>query len=322
MKDKEKHIWISHQNINNENSANELGVEYLSKTAFTHIKLKFSVLLMYKLFKEISYDKTVIYYQISNPILNLLVYLIVFKKKPKLVVHYLDNIIGGYSWFSKALKFDKIILKLLKNADKVLCISPEMQKYLSKTFNIKKSNMEVHFRIKPDKNEKYPSSLGKKNNHVIFCGAINKKTNFYSIINAAEKLHKKNIALDIYSRTSTKATISLVNQPNVNLFQKVEAKHVIDLQSKYAAILLPFNFDERSVNFYKFSLPSKLPNILLSRKKIVYYGPKSFWLYKWLNKFKGLCVFIDDFKVTERHINTPDDQLISKVFRDLEKLKH
>jgi hypothetical protein len=64
----------------------------------------------------------------------------------------------------------------------------------------------------------------------------------------------------------------LQKEPNINLKSALAVDDVVRVSSMYAAQLLPFNTDENSYEFFKYSTPSKIPNMILSRRPVVNTG--------------------------------------------------
>ena len=294
-----KIIWISHLDYDANNSAIELGKEFLEHKNYEFIKLNISLLKLFKLFNILKKRNEVFYYQISTPILNIFVLLLIFFTKRKVAVHYLDDISMGYPWWAKVIQLDKVIYCLLIKSNYSIFISKVMLRYFKKKLSLN-NHLSVYYRILPDRSKNNLENIEVCfQSCFIYAGAINKKTNLEALENVIKVLNEYNYSLHIFTRGNMANNLVLIKSENVEIHPEALPSDIVEISKRYEGILLPFN--DNTQKFYRMSVPSKLPNVIMSKRPIIYYGPKSFWLYHWIRKHPKYFFSLNDYFKQKKH---------------------
>lgn len=288
-------LWLAPSNLKSKNSAAELAEEYFKCKKFKAKRISNGRFIISNL-NFFARDKTIIYSQISNPLHNFLL-LTYITFGIKIYVHYLDDIAAAYPRWAKYTGLGLLVMLVIRRCHVAIAISPAMKAHMCKKLK-RKSRTIVFFRCSPNFGLPNCNHKQRNRNRVVFIGSINPKTNAKAILKAADLLNQNGFKLEIYARTIRGVAKSELENYGAIIHEECDPNDVVCLTSQYPAQLLPFNFDEQSKRFYRLSCPSKLPNMLAAQRKIIYFGPECFWLFKFLIKFEGLM-----------HLLTPNEKL-------------
>lgn len=221
------------------------------------------------------YSKVTIYYQLSDPISVILVYVLHILTGSRLIVHVLDNFIETRR-YKKYLGIPRrLAIFMMRRANQLLAISPTMKEEFAATYGL---TSHVAFRWRAVE-VRSPTQSG--NGKIIFGGAINDKTNAAALVEFARMLAGNSDArhLDIYARGGNK---ELNDLPNVTFKQPVDESTFISIAGAYDAFLVPFNQDEESLSFYRESCPSKASTLFAAQIPVLTFGPSEFWFLRFL----------------------------------------
>lgn len=230
-----------------------------------------------------------IYYQLSDPISIVLVYILHLLTGAKLVVHVLDNFIET----AKYRKFmgipRRLAIFMMRRADQLLTISPAMKAEFLAVYNLPS---RTAFRWQPVQGRE---NCRPGNGRILFGGAINDKTNLAALRDFARILAEKGDGwhLDIYSRGGNSR---LEDFPNVTMKPSLGEAPFIRAAADYEAFLVPFNRDAESFSFYRDSCPSKASALFAARIPILIFGPGEFWFLKFLASFGFTTSSLDEVK--------------------------
>lgn len=279
-------IWLRSAGQTDANSASELGQETLNYTPCMVVPSPPSIIGWINTFRAILTNEKPLYFQFGSPANNCLVALLILFKK-RVVAHYLDHIVGGYPRWARWLGLHMPIYYILRNCEILLVISEPMKQFVKFECG-RNSNVWIKYRTKPDGPMVNVRNI-EFTDRIVFVGAVNPKTNLNAIVDAAEILADNGMGLDAYTRPTTAAVLRRLTESKVTILPEIDQTKVIGVSSKYAAQLLPFNQDDASFNFYRMSTPSKIPNLLMAKRPLLYFGPKRFWLCDWLKTQPNLC---------------------------------
>ena len=194
-------------------------------------------------------------------------------KNCKHVVHIADH---SPSFFEQ-IEFKSI----LKSAYKHACIGHNMKDAYQKRFNI---NFEVFHNYVDYRNHLLPpiaSFIFNKKNplKILFLGTL-----FYQLHNGAindicktvKILGRQGypISLNIYGQSVP--TNFLENEvDNKFIFKcgKVSQDQRYEVMKKHHVFIVPSSFDKRTSDHYRYSIPTKLPELLASGRPTIVYGP-------------------------------------------------
>lgn len=229
-----------------------------------------------------------------------------------LVVHIMDDYIVNWppkkNWvlqipFIKR-RLSSINKKLFKKAldysSMRMVISPSMsQEYHRRykhAFEIFHNGVLVNQSCEKLQSQKDLKSLSELK--VVFLGSILDTTNLEAIMLFVEEIKNWNqngetrfsITLDIFSTNISKSYN--IDDSNVIIKPSIPLEEVNSVLLEYDLLLLPISFSKDTLEFVKYSLPTKLADYLKSGVPILYYGPDNGSIYSFLseNKCAFLCV--------------------------------
>lgn len=175
-----------------------------------------------------------------------------------------------YRWFSRSQR------KGYDNVDKIITISQKMENTLVES-GVAKSKLSFSYNwgTYSKKEKEYGNNLDSlvkfdsEKYNVLYAGNIGYAQNVEIILDVAKKINNKNIAFYIVGNGSLKEKI--INEvrrekiDNVFVFNAVPQKYSIDLYSKADA-----NFICLKPGIINTAMPSKIPNIVVSEKPIIF----------------------------------------------------
>ncbi|NCN85841.1 MAG: glycosyltransferase family 4 protein [Sphingomonadales bacterium] len=230
--------------------------------------------------------KLTIYYQLSDPISIILVYMLSVLTGACLIVHVLDNFIetAKYRRFFAIPRM--LAVFMMRRADQLLTISPAMKDEFSNSYGL---SSQTAFRWRPvqPRERKRPT-----NGRILFGGAINDRTNFTALTEFAHSLERRSDKkhLDVYTRGGNSILATL---PNVTIKPPVDEESFVNIAADYDAFLVPFNHDSESFSFYRDSCPSKASTLFAAQIPILVYGPYEFWFLEFLADYPFVTSSID-----------------------------
>lgn len=284
-------VWLLPKKQSMENSASELALETLAGTGFKIVKIKRPFLSAFLKAAAVRRTGGLVYYQFGSPFENLICAALVAARMP-VAAHYLDQISEGYPKWAKKLQLHWPITYILKNARVVFAISPAMKQSLIEEFDRHRTTL-VRFRSSSDSQAIEGNQRPEFADTVIFAGNINPKTNLTGLLEAKKKLAQKDLKLAVFTRTVIPSILARLKEGGIEILAPLPAEKIVEESYRYAAQLVAFNFDAGSAAFYKTSTPSKTPNLLMARRRIIYFGPKGYWFGEWLLQYPDLAIELD-----------------------------
>ena len=198
-----------------------------------------------------------------------------------LYVYFVDEYyrknVGKQTIFAKFYKaiYRKKFKKLVKYSQQYFCISEAMCDFYKEQFG--KSGIVLMNTTKLIREE-----LGKeksdKNLVISYIGNLDydRWRNLVDIANVIE--HKKldsKIEFNVYSGESNHKIIEIMNTTkNLSFKGKISSSEVINKIKESDILLHVENFDKANINNVKYSVSTKIPDLLASGKLLMAYGPK------------------------------------------------
>lgn len=257
------------------------------------------VVISKKFLKWISDEKPgVIYTQLGH--LEIIRFVIELKKSSQLplVVHIMDDWpkTGALGIFKKywQKKLDSLFRQVLNVADLCMSISEGMSIEYKERYN--RSFIPFHYVIDNTVNYHRPLLQIKKPVSVFYAGRVG-----YSNINTI-KAFLEFVQLKNTSTPQIQLTIYTPDKVKLNNFLSRESKGIIIndfvpnavIKEKIIdsdVLLLPLDFDKWSSEYAAFSLPTKLWDYIAAERIILYLGPSSTYISKFIAKENiGFCV--------------------------------
>ncbi|QWR77703.1 hypothetical protein [Candidatus Magnetomonas plexicatena] len=207
------------------------------------------------------------------------------KFKIPIVLHIMDdgviapNLTGVFSFYTMR-KFNETIELIMRGASVRIAICREMAEEYEKRygypFNYFQSTVSDELLSLPH-NDKVLT----KETRVVYSGSIFSYAQLESLKNCCQcviELAQEgyNISLNIYTALEIYKDISgeLPKSAGVvRVFDALFGNQCMNVLRDAAILLLPVNFDKKSVNYIKLSMPTKVPFYLASGTPILVYGP-------------------------------------------------
>jgi glycosyltransferase involved in cell wall biosynthesis len=278
-----------------EKSLYYLGIHHI---LFPSIKVSSSFLSWFDKF-----NPDIVYSQLPEEYIFFVTHLLKKRKRP-LVIHIMDDWINSFhkpglsrlTWNGRITrKFGAII----KGAEGLMSICDAMSEEYKNRYN--RDFMPFHNCIEFEKWEKY-----RRTNHqisdkfvILYAGRIGPgtSTSIISIAKAVEIIGNRNINIEFQIQTKE---ISAGFDLEIQKLKYTRKNNLIpyeQLPEKFASadlLVLPMDFDKDNLNFIHLSMPTKVPEYMISGTPILVYADKSTALNKYASKEDWAFVVSDD----------------------------
>ncbi len=200
----------------------------------------------------------------------------------KLVVHFMDDwpsvaYRGGVASFVARRRMDALLRAAVDRAELRLGISPAMCREYERRFG----HAFLPFMNAVDVDEyPAPTATGAATKEILYVGSILPHAQLGSLVDSCQAvslLRDRGIHLTILTSSAyfEQYRAMLAIAPNVALaVAPPDSREFVRLIQSASTLLLPVNFDHDSVNFIRYSLPTKLPAYLAAGTPILAYGPR------------------------------------------------
>lgn len=244
----------------------------------------------------IDYRPELLYFQISNrESINFARNLIKYLRIPS-VVHMMDdwpttisdNSLAARYWNNK---IDREFKQLLKETDLRLSICDEMSIEYKKRYGW--DFYPFHNTLDLDKwtpfiRNNIRTSQGIKT--VLFSGRIGKgiEHSLFDLAIAVDKLHYEgiDICLQIQSPRSTPGVIDRLKRfRSVIINSSVDYDRLPEIYSRADILVIANDFSQEGINFLRFSMPTKVPEYMISGTPILVYASSESAVYKLFQKY-------------------------------------
>ena len=254
------------------------------------------------LIEEINaYRPEVIYYRaVDNPLIHRFACALLSQSNAPLVIHIMDDWPARleYSDAEMFREFDKSLREMFERATYRLSISEKM----SQAFEQRYGHKFLPFAngIDPaDFPEKVKTNSAGRPFLIRYTGALAEDMTFGSICDVAEAIEDiskvRECCFEIFTR---EPWLSLAKKRFSGL-SRVSVKHQVPADQYNAllqsadALLIAYNFDERSKRYVGYSLANKLPEYLASGTPVIAYGPAGCATIEYLRE-RGCAHVISD----------------------------
>ena len=207
-----------------------------------------------------------------------------------LITHVMDNVLATYSYKTREYE----LFKYLIDSSKIrIAINTKMSEEYKKIFGY---NFEVlHNGVDKKKIRKVIHT--QKTKTIIYIGSIFKNAQLNSLIEITyvlKNLIDENFDIQcfIYLPKTQKRLFEsyFARHQNINIEEhNLNENEYFSKISKSNLLLLASNFDDDSINYYKYSWPAKLGSYLMSNVPIFIYGPDKIYFINDAKKKMGLC---------------------------------
>jgi hypothetical protein len=219
------------------------------------------------------------------------------QKKAKLITHIADH----SSSFINNYEF----IKILNRSNKLCCIGNNMKDYYEDIF---KKSFDVFHNLADDAHLPLTNKI-----NFTFCESNPLKILFIGSL--FETLHKGTIntfcrAIDELNHEGYSIIFNLYGQrvPNSFLTKELFSPKVIhhgtipseerfSIMSDNHCFIIPSSFTRAIKEEYRYSIPTKLPELLLSGRPVIIHGPKEMEAHRFCND-KQCCILVDDNSIS------------------------
>lgn len=208
-----------------------------------------------------------------------------------LITHVMDNVLATYSYKTKEYELFKYLIDSSKTR---IAINTKMSEEYKKIFGY---NFEVlHNGV--DKKKIRKVIHNQKTKTITYIGSIFKNAQLNSLIeitNVLKNLIEENFDIQcfIYLPKTQKRLFEsyFARHQNINIKEhNLNENEYFSKISKSNLLLLASNFDDDSINYYKYSWPAKLGSYLMSNVPIFIYGPDKIYFINDAKKKKWAYV--------------------------------
>lgn len=250
-----------------------------------------------------------------------------------LITHIMDDYVSV--WPSRGRLDEKLPLihkvlnkynaKLLNNAlhvsAKRFVISEHMKSEYSDRYHLEFETLHNGISLHSSVSDThYPNN----ENRVLYMGSILDNVNLESInkflqIIEDPGLRSYDVTLDILSNQTDRPILNLGSRGRI--LEPVEHSRVIPTMKTYKALLFPYNFDNKSVEFIKYSMPTRICEYAMSGVPIIAMGSPEVGFLQDISRHKAaFCLFKNEsdflvrkvaefFDNTDMHIDLSRDAI-------------
>jgi len=221
----------------------------------------------------------IIYSQLGHYEFNLFVYKLKKIYNVPLVIHIMDDwphkCTSGIASRYWQKKMSESFIKVLSITDELITISESMMKEYKLRYGIGEHYFHNPVKIPSVTVKRYiqkPNSL-----KIGYFGRLG-QTNINSIKKTIDVVSRLiidgyNFSLDIY--TPDKYILGSERYSKlINVFNSIPHQDIFNYLTKYDILLLPLDFDSTSIEFIRFSFPTKASEYMASGRLILIFGPK------------------------------------------------
>ena len=248
-----------------------------------------------------------------------------------LIMHIMDNWIGQID--KEEIEKKNLLEYFINYAEIRIAINDKMAKVYKKKFK-KKFNV-IHNCLNRTKVK--PLNNSNKIKIIRYIGSVFENAQLDSLIRISESItylndQKKKILFEIYlpDHQLKKYKSRFPNHRNIKLkLNKFDDDEYFNLISNTNLLILASNFDDKSIDYYKYSWPAKLPSYLMSNVPIFILGPTDIFFISEAKKKKwGLVCEDNEIKNIQKSLleilynNKIKNVLVKNAINESQKFEH
>jgi hypothetical protein len=203
------------------------------------------------------------------------------QKKAKLILHIADH----SSSFVNDLEF----ISILNQSEKLCCIGKNMKDYYEDIF---KKTFDVFHNLADDAylplTNKINFTFSKSNPlKILFIGSLFETLHKGAINNICRAINELNnegypISFNLYGQIVPNTFLKdELTTPHINHHGTIPPEERFSIMSKNHCFIIPSSFTNTIKDEYRYSIPTKLPELLLSGRPVIIYGPKEMEAYRY-----------------------------------------
>lgn len=259
-----------------------------------------------------------------------LIYKIAKKKSTPIVIHFMDNWVESLqendlliSKFYK-LRLSRSLRKCLKFSKIGIAISDSMaQRYkneLHMDFSVLMNSVDIRKIHKDD------TPLWGKGNSIIrfvYAGGLH-LDRWKALLDIATVLQNKNAELCIYSSSDTKEKYEeLFSDLPVRFYPSVPHDRIWEVYDNADVLVHVETNNPAMLGFFKYSISTKIPEYLATKKLVLFYGPSEMGLFEYL-KENDVAICASNYQELDSSIDDivhgeVDAQIMERAYRLAER---
>jgi glycosyltransferase involved in cell wall biosynthesis len=248
------------------------------------------------------FDPEVLYLQVATFDTILFAHTLLDHLKIPAVIHMMDDwpsTISNRGLFRKYWKrrIDREFIRLLDRMGLFLCISDAMSDEYRKRYN--KEFIPFHNPVEVDfwkRHTKTSYNLGDDHVKVLYSGRIGRgiTNSLLELSDAVERINTSGIPVKLYIQSPSEKSgllTRLVEHRNVIINPVAAYNDLPAIYSEADILVIVNDFDEKSINFLRYSMPTKASEFLISGTPVLIYSHRDTAISKFFSENKcGFCV--------------------------------
>jgi len=222
---------------------------------------------------------------------------IAIAKKAELIIHIADHSTS----FVKNSQF----ITILNQSSKLCCIGNNMRDYYQKVFD---KPFDVFHNLADDSflplKKKINKTFNKSNPlKILFIGSLFQSLHSGTINNICRAIDELNlegfsIIINLYGQIVPKYFLKEeFSSSNIKHHGTISSNHRFDVMNQNHCFIVPSSFNQIIKDEYRFSLPTKLPELLLSGRPVIIHGPKEMEAHRFCHD--NQCgILVDDNSIS------------------------
>lgn len=199
----------------------------------------------------------------------------------QLIIHIADH--------SNSFIKNSDFIRILNQSTKLCCIGNNMKDYYQETF---KKSFKVFHNLADDSFLPLSNTINCRFNDsnplkILFIGSLFENLHSGTINNICRAIDELNsegysIIFNLYGQIVPKHFLQKeFSSPNVKHHGTIPSNQRFEIMAKNHCFIVPSSFNENITKEYRYSIPTKLPELLLSGRPLIIYGPKEMEAYRY-----------------------------------------
>ena len=203
------------------------------------------------------------------------------QKKAILIVHIADH--------THSFVNNPVFVSILQQSSKLCCIGQNMKEYYEDIF---KKPFDVFHNLADEEYLPLTNNLNStfcesKPLKILFIGSLFESLHKGTInvfCKAVDELNDEGyfINFELYGQIVPKSFLkNELSSSNINHHGTIPTDERFSVMSQHHCFIIPSSFTNTVKNEYQYSIPTKLPELLLSGRPVIIYGPKEMEAYRY-----------------------------------------
>ncbi len=227
------------------------------------------------------------------------------QKKAKLILHIADHSPSFINNFE--------FIKILDQSEKLCCIGKNMKDYYEGIF---KKSFDVFHNLADDAYLPFTNKINftfSESNplKILFIGSLFETLHKGAINNICRAINELNdegysISFNLYGQIVPNTFLKEeLTTPHVNHHGTIPPEGRFSIMSKNHCFIIPSSFTNTIKDEYRYSIPTKLPELLLSGRPVIIHGPKEMEAYRYCSE-NNCGILIGDHSIKQLKLKIID----------------